>query len=89
MAAPTCCAHHPERPGHTLCMECRKVLCAECATDWDGINYCEDCLGRRRVAMRSRRRLPGVVLLAASSALLLVAVAWLMAWTAVLYAGLL
>ena len=65
------------------------MLCAECVTDWDGINYCEGCLGRRRLAMRSQRRLPGWVVLAAGSLLLLYLVGRLMAWTAVLYAGLL
>ena len=70
-------------------MECRKVLCAECATDWDGINYCDTCLGRRRVAMRSARRLPGWVALALGSALLLFAAARLMVWTVVFWARLL
>jgi hypothetical protein len=30
-------------------MTCKKTLCQECATDWDGIFYCSACLaGRRR-----------------------------------------
>ena len=70
-------------------MDCRQVLCVECVTEWDGINYCERCLARRRAAMRSRRRLPGWLALGAGSLLLLFVVARLMAWMAVLYAGLL
>jgi hypothetical protein len=32
-------------------MTCKKTLCQECATDWDGIFYCSACLaGRRRTA---------------------------------------
>jgi hypothetical protein len=69
-------------------MECRKVVCAECATDWDGINYCASCLARRRSARREGRLLPGVVALAAACALLLFATVRLMVWTGVFAAGL-
>ena len=41
------CANHPERYGHALCMACRKTVCQECATSWDGINYCVACLADR------------------------------------------
>jgi hypothetical protein len=45
------CVHHPDRYGHAVCMTCKKTLCQECATDWDGIFYCSACLaGRRRAA---------------------------------------
>ena len=53
-AAATNCAHHPDRPGHALCMECRRVVCEECATDWQGINYCAPCLARKAAGGRSR-----------------------------------
>ena len=33
-----------------MCMACGKVVCQECATRWDGINYCVGCLAERRVA---------------------------------------
>jgi len=36
-------------------MSCRKVLCDECATQWDGINYCSRCLQARGTAARPRR----------------------------------
>ena len=48
------CANHPERPGRALCMACRKVVCEECATQWDGINYCVACLSRRRSSASGR-----------------------------------
>ena len=46
------CANHTDRPGYAICMACRKVVCQECATRWDGINYCVDCLAERRAAAR-------------------------------------
>ena len=42
------CFHHPARPGHALCMSCRQVVCQECASTWDGINYCRPCLAKQR-----------------------------------------
>jgi len=36
-------------------MSCSKMLCRECATEWDGIWHCASCLGsRRQVAVESR-----------------------------------
>src|ERR1043165_5933883 len=46
------CANHPDRPGRALCMQCRKTVCLECATQWDGINYCVNCLKKKREATR-------------------------------------
>jgi hypothetical protein len=46
------CGDHPDRPAHARCMTCRKVLCDECATTWDGINYCSRCLQARGSAPR-------------------------------------
>jgi hypothetical protein len=31
-----------------MCMACQKRICQNCATVWDGINYCVDCLAERR-----------------------------------------
>jgi len=69
-------------------MACRKVVCAECATDWDGVNYCAACLAGRRTATRSGSRLPGWLALAAACLLLLLLAARLMVWTGVLLASL-
>ena len=48
------CANHPERLAHSLCMSCRKMVCQECATEWDGINYCVACLKLQRSDSRRR-----------------------------------
>jgi len=42
------CANHPERTAQALCVECAKPVCQECATRWDGINYCVICLEKIR-----------------------------------------
>jgi hypothetical protein len=42
------CANHPDRYGHAICMSCRKTLCQECATEWDGIFHCAGCLAKQR-----------------------------------------
>ena len=44
------CVHHPQRVGHATCMACRNVVCQDCATTWDGINYCRPCLAKRQAA---------------------------------------
>jgi hypothetical protein len=58
MASPVfqSCAHHPDRRGFALCMSCRKVVCQECATTWDGVNHCRTCLESRGAAVLSRKR---------------------------------
>ena len=38
------CAEHPDRHSFALCVSCRKVLCQECTTQLEGINYCRTCL---------------------------------------------
>jgi len=40
------CAEHPDRHSHAICMSCRKLLCQECTTLWEGINYCRACVGK-------------------------------------------
>ena len=40
------CHHHPQRLGIGICVECRQVICAECSTQFDGINRCSTCLAR-------------------------------------------
>jgi len=38
------CYNHPARDGVGLCVRCRRVICVECGTRIDGINYCYPCL---------------------------------------------
>ncbi|MCK8496207.1 hypothetical protein OWM54_05685 [Myxococcus sp. MISCRS1] len=45
------CHYHPERAGLGVCVECRRVICRECTTQFEGINRCASCLGRRLQAL--------------------------------------
>jgi hypothetical protein len=56
MASPVSesCFNHPARRGFALCMSCRRVVCQECATTWDGVNYCRSCLESRGAAAAGR-----------------------------------
>ena len=58
-------------------------MCQECATEWDGINYCVACLSERRKAVRTSRSFFGWAAVLLASALLFVAGARLMVWAAV------
>jgi hypothetical protein len=61
------CYEHPLRPGLGICVECRKVICAECTTQFEGINRCASCLKARlakleRIERRNDWSLGGVTL---------------------------
>ncbi|NVJ24964.1 MULTISPECIES: hypothetical protein [Myxococcus] len=45
------CHYHPERAGLGICVECRRVICRECTTQFEGINRCASCLGQRLKAL--------------------------------------
>ena len=83
------CAHHPERLGFALCMSCRKVVCQECATTWDGVNHCRPCLSKQRAAVETRTKASVWIAWVAGSALLFLGAGWAMAWSAALWARLL
>ena len=54
------CKYHGERAGIGVCMHCRSVICAECTTRLEGINFCHACLrdlGRKSEAASAPRRL--------------------------------
>jgi ferric-dicitrate binding protein FerR (iron transport regulator) len=65
-------------------MSCRKAVCQECATTWDGIHYCAGCLAARRRATRRRSDWVGFVAVVAAGAALFWALTRLMAWAGVL-----
>jgi len=47
MASPAVhCYQHPQRLGIGICVECRQVVCAECSTQFEGINRCARCLAK-------------------------------------------
>jgi len=64
------CANHADRYGHAICMSCRKTLCQECATEWDGIFHCASCLAARRTSSSARGKGLGFVLVAGACAAL-------------------
>jgi len=90
MALPTqTCAHHPDRLGFALCMSCRKVVCQECATTWDGVNHCRPCLAKQRAAVEARTPVGAWIGWAAAAAALFAAAGLAMAWSTSLWARLL
>ncbi len=80
------CANHPDRAGSALCMTCRKIVCQECATQWDGINYCVACLALRRDASRESSTALQWVLWAAVVLGLFFVASHLIVWTGVNFA---
>jgi hypothetical protein len=38
------CYTHPDREGVGICVSCRAVVCVECSTKIDRMNYCIRCL---------------------------------------------
>ncbi|MFP5245290.1 MAG: hypothetical protein ACLGH0_01255, partial [Thermoanaerobaculia bacterium] len=81
-------AVHDTRPAFARCMSCSKMLCQECATQWDGIWHCASCLAAKRGASVQRSAVPAWIGVVAASLLLLFAGARVMVWTAALIAGL-
>lgn len=41
------CQYHPDRVGVGICVECRRVICSECTTQFEGINRCAQCLAAK------------------------------------------
>ena len=69
------CRYHPDRPGIGVCMRCRAVICAACATRVDGVNHCHACLAAlgRKMEPATRSRIAGIM-----TALLILGVTWLL-----------
>lgn len=82
------CANHASRPAFAVCMTCRKAICQECATQWDGIYHCTSCLAARRGATVRSSRAAGWLGLIAASLVLLYVSARVMVWAGALIAGL-
>jgi len=55
------CHRHADRKGIARCMACTAIVCQECATRFDGINYCAQCLARTRGGSARRAGLPALV----------------------------
>ena len=81
------CAHHAERPAFARCMSCAKMLCQECATQWDGIWYCAACLGAKRGGKAARSGAGAWLAVIFFSAVFLYLGARVMVWASALIAG--
>ena len=81
------CAEHPERHAHAVCMACRKLLCQECTTQWEGINYCQQCVGQLAAAPVRRARPLGTMAMLALTVVLALALIRLAVGLGVFIAG--
>jgi hypothetical protein len=50
------CRTHPDREGVGICVSCRAVVCVECSTRVDRMNYCIRCLQSAADPDRDARR---------------------------------
>jgi hypothetical protein len=48
------CQNHPDREGIGICVGCRSVVCVECSTKIDRMNYCIRCLQSAQIPGASR-----------------------------------
>ena len=78
------CINHPDRYGHAVCMTCKKTVCQECATEWDGIFYCSLCLGKRGSAAGEKTAVLGWIVVSLAAALLFAVGPRLLVWGATL-----
>jgi len=46
------CFYHPDRSGIGICVECKRVICTECTTQFEGINRCAKCLAAKLAAAK-------------------------------------
>ncbi|HVS29841.1 MAG TPA: B-box zinc finger protein [Thermoanaerobaculia bacterium] len=81
------CAEHAERHALAVCMACRKLLCQECTTQWEGIHYCRDCVGRLAAAPARRGRPLGTMAMLALTVVAALALIRLAVGLGVLMAG--
>lgn len=51
------CVNHRERAGIGKCVRCNAVICFECSTRRQGINYCVQCLKRIEGGLSKTHRL--------------------------------
>lgn len=82
------CSVHEQRPAFARCMSCAKMLCQECATQWDGIWHCAACLGSKRGASVQRSPVFGWIAVVTLALFMLFAGARVMVWTAAILAEL-
>lgn len=69
-------------------MSCAKMLCQECATQWDGIWHCASCLASKRGTAVQTSPVFSWISVIAISLFMLFAGARVMVWTAAFIAEL-
>ncbi len=65
-------------------MSCRKTLCQECATEWDGIYHCAACLAKQRKAAPAEASKVGYVIVGLVCVILFLIGPKLLLWGATL-----
>jgi hypothetical protein len=65
-------------------MSCHRAVCQECATTWDGINYCAACLESRRQAAGPRASWLGLAVVVGAATGLIWILTRVMVWASVL-----
>jgi hypothetical protein len=81
------CVFHEERPAFAVCMSCAKLLCQECANQWDGIWHCAECLAAKRAGVTHESHAGGWLMVTAASLALLFVCAKVMVWSGALLAS--
>ena len=79
------CHRHVDRKGIARCMTCAVIVCQECATRFDGINYCVECLARTRGGDARRKGLPALVGTAIAICVMLPLVGMTLGWVLLLW----
>jgi hypothetical protein len=84
------CLRHPQRRGVARCMACQVVVCQECATRFEGINYCVACLAKTREVEVQRQgwlaRGSTLLVVAATIPVTIAVLGWTVAlWTRILH----
>ena len=75
------CDRHPDRPAFAVCMKCRQSCCAECSTEWDGVNLCFACLNQAGKTTASRSPLIAYGITTTAAAVAVFLLSRVMAWT--------
>ena len=67
-------------------MSCRKTVCLECSTQWDGVNYCVSCLSEKRASHDDKGSVLAWLSMLLLIAILAVAGSFAMVWSGALLA---
>ena len=79
------CHRHAERKGIARCMTCQAIVCQECATRFDGINYCADCLAKTRGRSARRSGLSALTVSVIGACVLVPLAGMALGWTLLLW----